>query len=90
MQDTLNKALEALKTHFSNSPHHMHIFMEGEGYQSLYSIACKSLESMFSTPENQARLSVYIASNGEAKAVQSILNQGKALILQGLLAIAKA
>ena len=90
MQDTLNKALAVLKAHFGNGPHHMQVFMEGENYRSLYAIACESLRAMFSTPENQARLSVYIASNSEDKAVQSIVNQGKALILQGLLTIAKA
>lgn len=90
MQSILNKALEELKAHFSNSPHHTHIFMESENYQSLYDIACKSLETMFSTPENKSRLAVYINSNGEAKAVQSIVNQGRVLILQGLLAISKA
>jgi len=90
MKTTLNKALEALKAHFVNGPHHLQVFMDSENYRSIYSVACESLEAMFSAPENQARLSVYIASNGEDKAVQSIVNQGKALILQGLLAIAKA
>lgn len=90
MEPTINKALEALKAHFVNGPHHLQVFMNGENYRSLYTIACESLRAMFSTPENQARLSVYIAGNGEDKAVQTIMNQGKALILQGLLAIAKA
>lgn len=90
MQEILNKALDALKAHFINGQYHFQVFMEGENYHSLYTIACESLQAMFSTPENQSRLSVYIAAHGEEKAVSSIVNQGRVLILQGLLSISKA
>jgi hypothetical protein len=94
MKDTseqiLEKALESLRAHFSNGEHHHHVFACGDGYQSLYDIASAALVAMFTAPDNQVRMSAFVANNGEGKAINSIVNQGKALILQGLLAISKA
>ena len=94
MKDTseqiLEKALESIRAHFLNCEHHHHIFACGDGYKSLYDIASASLVAMFTTPDNQVRMSFFVANNGESKAINAIVNQGKALILQGLLAISKA
>lgn len=94
MKDTseqiLEKALESLRAHFANGEHHHNIFACGDGYQSLYDIASASLIAMFTDQDNQVRISVFVANNGESKAINAIVNQGKALILQGLLAISKA
>jgi hypothetical protein len=86
----INQSLDKLREHFVNSEHHHHVFSSGENYRALFDIARESLVAMFESQENQARLAAFIASHGEEKAIHSIANQGKALILQGLLVIAKA
>jgi len=86
----LDQSLNKLREHFANGEHHYHVFSSGENYRALFDIARESLVAMFESQENQARLAAFIAANGEEKAVNSIANQGKALILQGLLVIAKA
>ena len=86
----INQSLDKLREHFANSEHHHHVFSSGENYRALFDIARESLGAMFESQENQARLAAFITANGEEKAVNSITNQGKALILQGLLVIAKA
>jgi len=86
----LDQSIDKLREHFANSEHHHHVFSSGENYRALFDIARESLGAMFESQENQARLAAFITANGEEKAVNSITNQGKALILQGLLVIAKA
>lgn len=88
--DLHRAACDSIREHFRNHEFHFEIFREGEKFRSLYQIACDSLASMLESPETQARTTVYLAANGEAKTVQAIANQGKALVLEGLLALAKS
>lgn len=83
-------ACESIREHFRNHEFHFDIFFEGERFRSLYQIACDSLAAMLESPETQSRISVYLTVNGEAGTVQVIANQGKALVLEGLLSLAKS
>lgn len=83
-------ACESIREGFRNHAFHFEIFREGEKFRSLYQIACDSLASMLESPETQARISVYLAANGENKTVQAIASQGKTLVLEGLLALANS
>lgn len=83
-------ACEAIREYFQNHESHFEIFREGEKFRSLYQIACDSLAAMLDSPETQSRISVYLAANGEARTVQVVANQGGALVLEGLLTLAKS
>lgn len=83
-------ACEAIREHFRNHEFHFEIFREGERFRSLYQIACDSLAAMLESPETQARVTVYLAANGETYTVQALAKQGELLVLQGLLSLAKS
>lgn len=91
MNEILFAAIEKTKRHFSNGPHHSEVFEcnLGKGRDSLFDLTKQSILAYAENPEFLARLKHTADTQGKEVCISAIHNQHKALILQGLLAMAK-